>query len=142
MAFALVPGNTLITATPEEGRQLAFKLARLTIKATQPDDAMRGKLRDVYANDASMLMQAGHTVASSSPRSPLPMVTGARNREHDANFTSANQTVHGCRHEVALPHRSFRQDCLLYFRDLSVAAIVFVPLWIGLYQWRIFLSGH
>ena len=24
MSFALVPGNTLITATPEEGRQLAF----------------------------------------------------------------------------------------------------------------------
>lgn len=63
MSFALVPGNTLITATPEEGRQLAFKLARLAIKATQPDDATRGRLRDVYAADASMLMQAGHTVA-------------------------------------------------------------------------------
>jgi glycerate-2-kinase len=63
MAVVLVPGNTLITATAEEGRQLAFKLARLAIKATQPDDAVRGKLRDVYANDAAMLMQAGHTVA-------------------------------------------------------------------------------
>lgn len=63
MSTILVPGNSLITATPEDGRQLAFKLARLAIKATQPDDATRGKLRDVYANDAAMLMQAGHTVA-------------------------------------------------------------------------------
>jgi hypothetical protein len=63
MSFALVPGNTLITATPEEGRQLAFKLARLSIRVTQPDDAIRGKLRDVYAQDPAMLMAAGHTVA-------------------------------------------------------------------------------
>lgn len=63
MSLTLVPGNTLITATPEEGRQLAIKLARLSIKATQPDDAVRDKLREVYASDAAMLMQAGHTVA-------------------------------------------------------------------------------
>ena len=63
MSTTLVPGNTLITATPEEGRQLAIKLARLSIKATQPDDAVRGRLREVYANDPAMLMQAGHTVA-------------------------------------------------------------------------------
>lgn len=63
MSLALVPGNTLITATPEEGRQLAFKLARLSIKATQPDDAIRSKLRGVYAEDPAILMAAGHTVA-------------------------------------------------------------------------------
>ncbi len=63
MSFALVPGNTLITAAPEEGRQLAIKLARLTIKATQPDDAIRDRLRGVYAEDPAMLMAAGHTVA-------------------------------------------------------------------------------
>ncbi|WP_426687949.1 hexameric tyrosine-coordinated heme protein [Rhodanobacter ginsengiterrae] len=63
MSFALVPGNTLITATPEEGRQLAFKLARLAIKAIQPDDAIRGGLRDVYAQEPAMLMAAGHSVA-------------------------------------------------------------------------------
>lgn len=61
--MSLVPNNTLITATPEEGRQLALKLARLSIKATQPDDAVRAKLREVYATDPAMLMQAGHTVA-------------------------------------------------------------------------------
>ena len=63
MTAALVPGNSLITATPEEGRELAMKMARLVIKATQPDDAVRGRLRDVYANDAALLLQAGHTVA-------------------------------------------------------------------------------
>lgn len=63
MSFALVPGNTLITATPEEGRQLAFRLARLAIKAIQPDDAIRGRLRDVYAQEPAMLMAAGHSVA-------------------------------------------------------------------------------
>ncbi|MFL9929675.1 hexameric tyrosine-coordinated heme protein [Paraburkholderia sp. RL18-103-BIB-C] len=63
MSTTLVPDNTLITATPEEGRQLAIKMARLVIKATQPDDSIRSKLRDVYANDAAMLIQAGHVVA-------------------------------------------------------------------------------
>jgi hypothetical protein len=59
----LIPGNTLITASPEEGRQLAIKMARLIIKATQPDAQVREKLRDIYANDAGMLLMAGHTVA-------------------------------------------------------------------------------
>ncbi|CAD6560049.1 hexameric tyrosine-coordinated heme protein [Paraburkholderia sabiae] len=59
----LVPGNSLVTATPEEGRQLAIKMARLIIKATQPDETVREKLRDVYANGASMLLQVGHIVA-------------------------------------------------------------------------------
>ncbi|MEX3979993.1 hexameric tyrosine-coordinated heme protein [Paraburkholderia sp. EG287A] len=64
MNITLVPGNTLITATPEEGRQLAVKMARLVIKTTQPDEAIRENLRDVYANDASMLLQVGHIVAA------------------------------------------------------------------------------
>jgi hypothetical protein len=41
----LIPGNSLITNTPEEGRQLAVKMARLIIKATQPDDKVRERLR-------------------------------------------------------------------------------------------------
>lgn len=64
MTLSLMPGNTLITATPEEGRQLAIKMARLVIKATQPDDAVRARLRDVYANDALALIQIGHVVAT------------------------------------------------------------------------------
>lgn len=59
----LTPGNSLITQTPEEGRQLAVKMARLTIKLTQPDAATREKLRPVYADDASMLIAIGQTVA-------------------------------------------------------------------------------
>lgn len=60
----LVPGNTLITNTPEEGRQLAIKLSRLTVKATQPDAAVRERLRPVYAEDAAMLIAIGATVAT------------------------------------------------------------------------------
>jgi hypothetical protein len=59
----LVPGNSLITETPEEGRQLAIKMARLVIKATQPDAAARERLRPVYADDTAMLIAIGHTVA-------------------------------------------------------------------------------
>jgi glycerate-2-kinase len=60
----LVPKNTLITSTPEEGRQLAVKMARLIIKATQPDAEVREKLRPVYAENAAMLIAIGQTVAS------------------------------------------------------------------------------
>ncbi len=64
MTTTLIPGNTLITPSPEEGRQLAMKMARLVIKATQPDEAVRNQLRDVYANDAAMLLQVGQIVAA------------------------------------------------------------------------------
>ncbi|MEO3408390.1 hexameric tyrosine-coordinated heme protein [Mucilaginibacter sp. CAU 1740] len=60
----LVPGNSLITATAEEGRQLAIKLSRLIIKATQPDAALRERLRPIYAEDAAMLIAIGQTVAT------------------------------------------------------------------------------
>jgi hypothetical protein len=64
----LVPNNTLITATAEEGRHLAIKLARLVVKATQPDEEVRKRLRDVYANDASFLIQVSHvaTIAAAN----------------------------------------------------------------------------
>ncbi|WP_190810512.1 hexameric tyrosine-coordinated heme protein [Flagellimonas sp. S3867] len=60
----LIPGNSLITETPEEGRALAVKIARLTIKITQPDAEVREKLRPTYANDAAMLIAVGQTVAA------------------------------------------------------------------------------
>ena len=60
----LIPGNSLITKTPEEGRQLAVKMSRLIIKITQPDPAMREKLRPVYAEDAGMLLAVGQVVAT------------------------------------------------------------------------------
>lgn len=59
----LVPNNSLLTNTPEEGRQLAVKMSRLIIKITQPDAEMREKLRPVYAEDAAMLIAIGQTVA-------------------------------------------------------------------------------
>lgn len=62
--MSLIPNNSLITATPEEGRELAIKMSRLVIKATQPDEAVRGRLRDVYANDADMLISIGQVVAT------------------------------------------------------------------------------
>ena len=62
-AIELVPGNSLITETPEQGRQLAVKLSRLIMKFTQPDAAVRERLRPVYAEDAGMLIALGQTVA-------------------------------------------------------------------------------
>lgn len=59
----LVPGNSLITATPQEGRELAIMLARKTIGAIQPDAEVRKKLRPDYANDPDSLTAAGLTVA-------------------------------------------------------------------------------
>ena len=52
-----------MTETPEQGRQLATKMARLSVKATQPDAATRERLRGVYAEDAGMIIAIGHTVA-------------------------------------------------------------------------------
>ncbi|MEI2640486.1 MAG: hexameric tyrosine-coordinated heme protein [Microthrixaceae bacterium] len=58
-----LPQETLITATPEEGRALAMKMARFSIKAIQPDEGVRDDLRPAYANDADSLTAAAHVVA-------------------------------------------------------------------------------
>ena len=55
---------TLQTATPEEGYELAIKLSRMAVKKTQPDDAIRNKLRPVYGNDADSLINVSHVVAT------------------------------------------------------------------------------
>ncbi|MDA7797595.1 hexameric tyrosine-coordinated heme protein [Flavobacteriaceae bacterium] len=60
----LVPNQSLITSTPEEGRQLAVKMARLIIKITQPNAEARDKIRPTYANDPAMLIAIGQTVAT------------------------------------------------------------------------------
>jgi hypothetical protein len=54
---------TLITANPEEGFQLAIKLSRLAVKFTQPDAAVRERLRPEYAEDADALTAASQVVA-------------------------------------------------------------------------------
>lgn len=61
--MTLVPGNSLITATPEEGRELAITLARKTIGAIQTDAEIRAGLRPMYANNPDSLTAAGHVVA-------------------------------------------------------------------------------
>lgn len=59
----LIPGNSLITATPEEGRQLAITIARKVIGTIQPDAEIRKGLRLGYATDPDSLTMAGHVVA-------------------------------------------------------------------------------
>ena len=60
---SLVPGNSLITATPEDGRALAITLARHTIHAMQPELEVLKQGRPQYAEGASGLIAAGHVVA-------------------------------------------------------------------------------
>ncbi|QYX56118.1 hexameric tyrosine-coordinated heme protein [Roseovarius sp. SCSIO 43702] len=55
---------TLITATPEEGYDLAVKLARIAVKKTQPDADIRDRLRPEYAEDADSLIAVSQVVAT------------------------------------------------------------------------------
>ncbi|WP_108483034.1 hexameric tyrosine-coordinated heme protein [Oceaniglobus ichthyenteri] len=55
---------TLITKTPEEGYELAVKLSRVAIKMTQPDAAIREKLRPEYAQDSDALIASSQVVAT------------------------------------------------------------------------------
>ena len=58
-----MPGGTLITATPEEGRALALTLARHSIHNIQPDlDVLKGD-RPNYSTDPDSLIAASHVVA-------------------------------------------------------------------------------
>lgn len=59
----LVPGNTLRTETPQQGRELALKMARLVVKAAQPDDGVRTRLRPEYAENPDSLVAVAHVVA-------------------------------------------------------------------------------
>ena len=61
--MALIPENTLITETPEEGRELAITMARKTIAAIQADPETRQSLRPDYATDANSRTMAAHVVA-------------------------------------------------------------------------------
>ncbi len=54
---------TLVTATPEEGYALAIKLSRTGVKMTQPDAAVRERLRVAYAENADSLMGASQVIA-------------------------------------------------------------------------------
>ena len=61
--LVLVPGGSLITPTPEEGRALAITIARHTIHKIQPDlDVLKGG-RPNYATNPDSLIAAGQVVA-------------------------------------------------------------------------------
>ena len=55
---------TLITATPEQGYDLAVKLSRVAIKLTQPDASIRDRLRPDYAEDADALIAVSQVIAT------------------------------------------------------------------------------
>ena len=55
--------NSLITKTPQEGRELAIIMARKTIGAIQTDPEKRRKLRPEYSEDTLQLIQSAQVVA-------------------------------------------------------------------------------
>lgn len=54
---------SLITKTPQEGFDLAVKLARVGVKVTQPSDEVRKALRTSYATDPDALIASSHVIA-------------------------------------------------------------------------------
>lgn len=54
---------SLITATPQEGRELAIKIARKSIAAIQTDPEIRKQLRNDYASDTAQLIASAHVIA-------------------------------------------------------------------------------
>ncbi len=55
---------SLETETPQHGYELAIKLSRMAVKLTQPDAAVRDKLRGVYEADADALINVSSVVAT------------------------------------------------------------------------------
>lgn len=55
---------SLTTATPQEGYDLAVKLARVAVKMTQPDAAARDRMRPIYGEDAGALIASSQVVAT------------------------------------------------------------------------------
>lgn len=62
-ALVLIPGGTLITETPEEGRALAMLIARHTIHNIQKDLDILKEGRKTYAMDPNGLTSASQVVA-------------------------------------------------------------------------------
>lgn len=54
---------SLITSTPQEGFDLAVRLARMGVATTQPDREVLFQQRPEYAADAASLIAASHVVA-------------------------------------------------------------------------------
>lgn len=56
--------ESLITDTPQEGRELAIKMARKTIGAIQSDPEVKKQVRKKYADDPQMLILSAQVVAT------------------------------------------------------------------------------
>lgn len=56
--------HSLKTDTPQQGFELAITLARKGVAYTQPDPAVREKLRPVYSENADSLTAASQVVAT------------------------------------------------------------------------------
>ncbi len=61
--LVLVPGGTLITRTPEEGRALAITMARHTVHNIQPDADVLACGRRLYSVNPDSLIFASLVVA-------------------------------------------------------------------------------
>lgn len=61
--LVMIPGGTLITRTPEEGRALAMLIARHTIHNIQPDLEVLQAGRKIYAVNPDSLTAASQVVA-------------------------------------------------------------------------------
>lgn len=55
--------KSLITETPQEGRELAIKMARQTIGAVQKDPEVKKRLREKYSEDYAQLINISKVVA-------------------------------------------------------------------------------
>ena len=55
--------STLKTETPQAGFDLAVKLARTGVKATQPSAEVRNALRTAYDHDSAQLIASSHVIA-------------------------------------------------------------------------------
>lgn len=55
--------DSLITDTPQEGRELAIKMSRKSIAAIQTDPEIRKKLRENYASDTAQLIASANVIA-------------------------------------------------------------------------------
>lgn len=54
----------LTTKTPQEGFELAIKLSQKGVEYTQPNEAIRKKLRPKYSNNADSLINASQVIAT------------------------------------------------------------------------------
>lgn len=55
---------TLVAETPQEGFELAIKLARMGVKSTQSDKEVLFREREKYAQDGEALIHASEVIAA------------------------------------------------------------------------------